>query len=372
MEFTLQCNLKCAYCNYTTSQYRAPGKEIDPLALEAIINDIIEHKPSGVCVTGRGETTLYKNWHRCCDRLLDENISLGMITNLAKEFSVQELETLSRFSTIEASCDTADPALFRELRRGNTQERFLKNMDDIRATAARAGRKGPAFIWSCVVCDKTVFGLVDFVRFGLQHGVRGFNLNGYVQGNFSSGLKPILEMAPDDFIRASNIINELVKRLSNTGIHFHVVEGLIDKMNEKLIALSRNSPELSHPAADRETLAVQEGPLPGPAPMTRACLDPWLNCIIQADGGVFPCCAYQQPLSMLSAERKLHQAYNSDEMITLRNSLLTGNLKPWCFSCPVAGQISVREFSSHLERTLGIPPVAAAPPQLPVAEAIGV
>jgi MoaA/NifB/PqqE/SkfB family radical SAM enzyme len=85
LEFTSRCNLACAYCETSLPQYRSLGKDMDPTALNAIIDYLIEHKPSSVCVNGHGETTIYKDWHKYCNRLLDHGIPLGIITNLAKD-----------------------------------------------------------------------------------------------------------------------------------------------------------------------------------------------------------------------------------------------------------------------------------------------
>ncbi|MDD5676043.1 MAG: radical SAM protein [Chitinivibrionales bacterium] len=351
LEFTTRCNLRCEYCNYITPQYRCAPDDIDQTVLESLIDFCIKHKISKVDCFGRGETTLYKNWHHYCDCLFDHGVNLGIITNLAKDYSPEEFSTLARFASIEASCDTADPELFKNLRRGNTMQRFLTNIKNIWETALMAGRTPPAVAWSCVVCDRTVFGLADFVKVGRELGISAFKLNGYERGNPASTIKPLEEMAPDKFIEAAQLLQKLMQDLAGGDIILCVAPGLIDKVNARLAALDViDNPAIAGVERERE------------GRWTRACTNPWFNATVQADGALRPCCAFERPLDMLRPGHGLEDAFNGDAITALRRSLLTGELLPECRACPIASWTPLREHRAALENLMRqLTPHAPAP-----------
>jgi MoaA/NifB/PqqE/SkfB family radical SAM enzyme len=339
LELTLRCNLKCAYCESTLPEYRTERIDRDHKVLDALIDHLIQYKPGGICVSGYGETTIYKNWHLYCNRLLDAGIPLSMITNLAKNYSDDELDTLSRFSGFQVSCDTADPELFKELRLGNTLERFCGNMEKIRETARKAGRSLPSIAWSCVVCDKTVFGLLEYIQFGLKCGIKNFYMCNYATFlDVNHRLKPkrITEMAPDKFLQAAKIINVLKEQLPRLGIEFTLVQGLTDVINEKLESLAISMEGLSAESSDKNMPA-------GKPAQTRGCLEPWYNCFLRADGTVQPCCTYENE-TRLGPDFNLETACNSPVFKDLRHSLLTGDLKPRCKVCPHIAMVPVNDF----------------------------
>ena len=108
IEFTSRCNLRCVYCHKSQPD-AGNGSDLPDEVLEKAVAYAISHPTSRICVNGNGETTLRKNWDYYCDRILEKNVNLGIITNLSKEFTDKELSTLCRFKSIEVSCDTADP-----------------------------------------------------------------------------------------------------------------------------------------------------------------------------------------------------------------------------------------------------------------------
>ena len=369
LELTLRCNLKCAYCESILPEYTTPRIDKDPAALNTIIDYLIEHKPKGVCVSGYGETTIYKNWHHYCNRLLDAGIALTMICNLAKEYSPEELETLSRFSGFQVSCDTSDPELFKKLRLGNTLERFTGNMEKIRDTARRAGRTPPPFTWSCVVCDQTVFGLIKYIEFGLKCGVRSFYMCNYATFlDVNKRLEPkrITEMAPGQFLKAAQIIFALKERLDRVGIDFSMVQGLEETINDKLQSLATGI-ENSLPQGAVATLSEPCAQLPEngtvlPA-QTRFCFEPWYNCFIRADNEVRPCCTFDTT-TRLGPATTIVEAYNSPEIVDLRRSLLSGDLKAKCRVCPHVGMRSVIDFRNAMRQKFGSQPATVVSEQV--------
>ena len=116
IEFTSRCNLRCVFCYASQPGYK--GIDLDVETIEDTIESLKTRNVKVVTVSGHGETTLYKNWHCYCSNMLDAGMTLHIISNFAKELSHEELKTLLRFKSIEISCDTSNPVLFKELRRG--------------------------------------------------------------------------------------------------------------------------------------------------------------------------------------------------------------------------------------------------------------
>jgi MoaA/NifB/PqqE/SkfB family radical SAM enzyme len=338
LEVTTRCNLHCAYCESSLQQYRCKTKDIDPAMLESVVRYILINKPSMVTMNGHGETTIYKNWHLLCNRLLDKKISLGIISNLAKEFSSEELDTLSRFSSIQASCDTSDPALFAILRRGNTLGRLVENMNNIRQVALKKSRIPPVFSWSCVLCDKTYEGLTSYIQFGLSLGVKSFHFCNYVKlSDASDQLMPklITELPPDEIFAAAYTLQKLAATLPASGIEIKINPGLTEAINARLAEL-----HLGGATATAVTTNVK---------MTRNCHEPWYNCMVQVDGSVRPCCTYSG-LGRLDGSNSIEDIYDGSEMIELRKGLLTGDLMHDCRVCPHTAMLPVEIFQEETRK----------------------
>jgi MoaA/NifB/PqqE/SkfB family radical SAM enzyme len=150
VEFTTRFNLRCAYCAVSQPSY--VGARLPLEHFDALTTLIVERRPEIVMVNGHGETTTVKDWDRYCRRWIDLGLDLKIITNLAKELSHSEVETLARFRKLVFSIDTADPTLFEQLRRGARFEVFSRNVRRIANAAAhqsrRHGRRARQEPWS--------------------------------------------------------------------------------------------------------------------------------------------------------------------------------------------------------------------------------
>src|ERR1041385_637264 len=115
LDLTTRCNLRCVYCAVSQSTYRGEDMPMDNArhAVGMVAELARFHKPDAVHVNGHGETTFMSGWIELCNRLLAEDLFLWMTTNLAKRYSQEELDVLSRMSVIMVSIDTADARLLR-------------------------------------------------------------------------------------------------------------------------------------------------------------------------------------------------------------------------------------------------------------------
>jgi len=171
IEFTTACNFRCVYC--AVAQPTWVSKDMDLDALSNVISQLKSRSIQVVNISGHGETTTIPNWHEYAIRLLDDDVNLIICSNFGKQFSKIEVDVLSRFHGITVSCDTADPVLFKKLRKGGDLRTLVYNMLMVKNKAESRGLI-PRWTWSCVLTDATIWGFMDFVKLGHSLGVGAF------------------------------------------------------------------------------------------------------------------------------------------------------------------------------------------------------
>lgn len=385
IEFTTRCNLKCVFCFASQPEYK--GTDLDEGAIEDIIETLKARAPRVISVNGHGETTIYKNWNVYCDRMLEAGMPLHIISNFARQFSQAEIKTLSRFKSIEISCDSSDPGLFRELRRGADLKNLALNILRVRGAALKEKKESPDISLSCVVSDRNVLDLVDYVSFGKALGVDHFNfcnLTKYPDLPDTVNPRHITEMPKDQMEKAEASIAKAFEFLKDSGTRFHVQQGLLDSFRQKLNELRTSSHLPTVGAVERETvdtenkeepqavteaapviendISKENGNIQGdhgpqryasdrPASQTRDCLDPWEFILVQSNRDVLPCC-WHKPIHSLGVNQSLSEVFNNTRIRDLRRRLLTGDLSPDCLTCPSRGWTSMANLKKKVWRFL--------------------
>ena len=382
IEFTSRCNLRCVFCYASQPGYK--GVDIDADTIEKTIQSLQSRNVDTVTVSGHGETTVYKDWHRYCNQMLDAGMLLHIISNFAKELSPEELETLSRFKSIEVSCDTDDPELFKKMRRGADLKMICLNILRLRARAIKENRRGPTIFFSCVVSDQNIFRLMDYVSFGKAVGVTHFNfcnLTKYPDLTDTLNPKHITEIPVELLHQAEKSLTETFEFLQRSNIEYHFQQGLLDSLKQQIqtSSIKETTPPVDesnsnlvkensddHTGEDdsreepREVEVVDSaGDRAEPhrysaapqASQTRDCLDPWQFIMIQANKNVLPCC-WHQPVYSLGKGQSLADVFNNTRFKELRKSLLTGNLSAECMNCPSRGWTSVQNLQKKVWRYL--------------------
>jgi MoaA/NifB/PqqE/SkfB family radical SAM enzyme len=351
IEFTSRCNLSCVYCASSQPTYDG-NSDLDSGTIDHVIESLKKRNIQTICVSGHGETTIYKDWHLYCDKLLDSYIKLHIQSNFAKDLSYEETKTLSRFNTIEVSCDTADPKLFRKLRRGGDFKTLCLNMAKVRAVAIEEGRKPPIFFWSCVVTDKNVFSLMEYVSLGIAMGVKSFNfcnLTKYPDIDGALSVKHITSMSGDSLRKAFASLTNVFDFLHRSNIPYSCQAGLIDTLEEELTSAHANLPPSDRDSKGNVIKRYSSSQHDG---QTRDCLDPWKFVLVKANKRIFPCCWYYEPIGSLDNGHTLEEALNSYEVKTLRESLIRGDLSKCCADCPSRGWTTTKELRKKVESFL--------------------
>lgn len=353
IEFTSKCNLRCVYCAINQTGY--VFHTFSPDKIDGLIQLLLERRVNIVSVNGHGETTIFPGWHRYCDRLIEAGIPLHIISNFAKAFSEEEIDTLTRFRDIEISCDTADPVLFAKIRRNGDLRVIESNLRRLMARAVERGLDAPKISFSVVLTDLTVFGLTGLVQYALDLGVSYFNFCNLIKhaeyGN-EFELNHVTTLCRDELLRARAEICKTFALLKDRRIGFDHSRGLIDSIDQKL-AEERN---VEQPALvcvpDRpgdKSVAVPElrsikyaGRVK--TGQTRNCLDPWHFIMIEASGLFRPCCWHQET-GVMDDNHPAGSLFNNAAMKSLRWRLLTGRLDAQCAHCPARGLMNRYKFN---------------------------
>ena len=355
IEFTSRCNIRCVYCPVSRPHYL--DADIDEFTLEKVIAALKKRGVYTVCVNGHGETTIYKDWHRYCDRMLDEGMLLSITSNFSRTFSPGEIDTLSRFISINISCDTSDPVLFKKLRRGNDLRTLCMNISRVLTVSAKKWRPQPILAFNCVVSDQNIFHLRDFAAFGIDLGITHFNFCNLVKyPDITNALNPnhITELAPELLPKARESLLETFKFLRDSGSKYEAEQGLLDSLEHKIRHLNDpvvpippippNPPETVTDTTRRYSSPRTEG-------QTRDCVEPWKFVMISANSDVFPCCGHPA-IYTLGKNQSLLEVFNNIPVMNLRRQLLTGDLTPACMSCTRMGWTTTQDLQKRVRQYL--------------------
>ena len=215
-----KCNLRCDYCAVSSPNYQ--GVEMEEAVFERALPLLNELKPEAqVHVNGHGETTYHKRWMQMCGRIIDRGFRPLIITNLAKNYSDEEVELLSRFSRIQVSLDSDDTELMRRIRKPVRVEKIFETMERIRAAAARGGgRRQPEFSFSIGVYDPSIWTLEAFVDRIIRHVSVGLAFWDLVEYKHQRLVKSLDRLDPEQKIRASEILRRISRKLDVAGVQY--------------------------------------------------------------------------------------------------------------------------------------------------------
>jgi pyruvate-formate lyase-activating enzyme len=156
LDLTTRCNLRCVYCAVSRPEYVGEDMPADVVQVATTFLRRVSryNRISGVGVNGHGETTSLRDWITACRDIIALGLPVNIITNLAKSYTAEELETLGAMHTISVSIDSADRDLLRRIRRRVDVRQIVTNIAAVRAAALRRGQSLPRFQFFCGLYDK--------------------------------------------------------------------------------------------------------------------------------------------------------------------------------------------------------------------------
>ena len=348
LEVTSKCNLRCTYCAVSQPGYK--GYDLDIDSLDPLLDDLHTLNVEMVCLNGHGETTFHAGWKDVFRKVVGKFPVIWLTTNLAIDYSDEEIKLLSRIDQIVVSLDTHDPLLLQDTRRRVDLGMIMRNISRIRhaSLARREDELTPHFTFSCVVHDKNVLQLPAFAHFVVSlHAshVDFCNLTKYSDLPGKVNVYPVSSLTnTDDLVNARESLKTAETILADNGVTSAIQDGLLASIDEAIAnSWRKDAPRpltvdiVKQPHA--ATLSAQRNFRTPKKGETRDCLDPWEFSIIYATGKVAPCC-WHEPLHTLGKDGSLLDILSSEKTIKLRKQLLSGRLNKFCKTCPARGLIS--------------------------------
>jgi Radical SAM superfamily len=221
-----KCNLRCDYCAVSSPDYK--GIEMEDSVFERALRLLNEVKFNAmVHVNGHGETTYHKRWTQMCGRIIDRGFRPFIITNLAKNYSDEEVELLSRFSRIQVSLDSDDTELMRNIRKPARVEKIFDTLKRIRVAAVQRGaRKRPEFTFSIGVYDPSIWTLEAFVgRIISNRSVKAVQITFWdlIEYKHQRLVKSLGRLEPEQQVRAKEILRRISRGLDFAGVRHEFV-----------------------------------------------------------------------------------------------------------------------------------------------------
>ncbi len=334
VELTQVCNLRCIYCGVSDPEDR-------PIAMNDQVKsrtfDFIHHyTPASITLNGRGETTFMPNWMKEINALFDQTKGhYALITNLAKNFTDEECDVLSRFQWLTVSLDTTHPDILKALRRKVDIRTFTSNLVRIRAAAIQRGEKPPYVNIHSVISKHSAPHILKLASYAVAIDANQLTLSHLDIPEKTYGdleLGEISDLEDTDFLDAVIQIRESEKLFAQHGKKLHVLVHLGKIIEARLLTIKDN---LSARINIKNVHIA-------PAGSTRLCLKPWNFLEVRAKGDVHLCCTYDHALGSVH-EKELIEIVNDVPFQQLRFSLLQGELTPECQYCTTGAPICSRE-----------------------------
>lgn len=214
-----KCNLRCDYCMVSSPTYK--GVEMDgglfdrAIALLGGIDTRAE-----VHVNGHGETTFHPQWMDMCKRIIDRGFRPYIISNLAKNYSDEEVDLLARFSEIQVSLDSDDTELMRKVRKAVRVDNIFETIERIREASRRGGRRMPKFTFSVGIYDPSIWTLESFVDRIIRLGSIGVTFWDLVAYQHQNLVKSLGSLDPQQKMRAREVLARVSRKLDIAGVRY--------------------------------------------------------------------------------------------------------------------------------------------------------
>lgn len=318
-----ECNLRCVYCYQSDKDFK-PHKGMSESTLESALRFAQTFGRNSINVTAQGEFTHGKNWRAVAERLLAAGASVCCTSNLSRPLANDEINTLSRFSFICVSLDSADRETLRAIRRSADIRAIADNVLRIRAAAVTCSAKPPKMVVNCVLSTGNGHQLSALASYCFSLGIDAVVVSPiHAYGHFDFDKNQLGDARVDDPIDAwplekiktlRNSISEAIAIAKRTGRAFSVAPALAQRLNARLLGQQSTSNVV-------------------PPGKTRRCLQPWDRVVINHDGTVMPCC-YGADVVGTITDGNFEQVVNGEKMRSLKTALLTGeDLPQACRSC---------------------------------------
>lgn len=182
-----QCDLRCEWCN-TAYILNSNSRMLNRETLLALADFLPRWQgspawPAGVealCIAGGGEPLLHPQIGTFIDRVADNGIEIGVVTNGTNLDRL--LEPLSRCTWVGVSVDAGCAATFRKLKQADCFDRVMANIQQLTCHAAdhacRLGAEhaGSGVSYKFLLTPENLDDIVPAARLAKELGCRSFHL----------------------------------------------------------------------------------------------------------------------------------------------------------------------------------------------------
>lgn len=116
IHWTSICNYNCIHCSY--GKRRQNPVKLSEEVIENLLTDLNSLNTRSVYLSGGGEPTTVKNWHKYADFLLKNNIEVALITN-GVNVNNENIKILRKFNYIAVSVYSTDAEEYKEITRSS-------------------------------------------------------------------------------------------------------------------------------------------------------------------------------------------------------------------------------------------------------------
>jgi radical SAM protein with 4Fe4S-binding SPASM domain len=318
-----ECNLRCVYCYQSDKDFK-PHAGMSEAIVQLAVQFAKTYGRGAINITAQGEFTFGKNWIGVAKELLSFGVSACCTSNLSRPLEREEIETLSRFTFICLSLDTADRETLRKIRRSADVRAIAHNVLQIRGTAAAQGRNPPHMVVNCVLSTANARLLPDLAAYCYALGIAGVFVSPlHAYGHFAFDKAQLGDAQVFDVIEAwgldqlKELQADLVKATAiaqRQARWFQAAPALMQRLNARLMQLETANNIV-------------------PPGMTRLCTQPWDRVVINHDGTIVPCCYGAEVVGNIATDG-IEAVMHSEKLAVLKRALLTGeNLPETCRSC---------------------------------------
>jgi MoaA/NifB/PqqE/SkfB family radical SAM enzyme len=213
------CNLRCSYCPVSMPGY--DGQPMSGDILEKVLSlALLTPKGVKLHINGHGETTFHPSWVPFCRSLVAQGKRPLIITNLAKNYSDEEIDLLSYFSVVQVSLDSADEGMMQKIRKPARVGKIFEDIARIRAAAIHDGRRPPVMSLSVGIYDPSIWALSDFVDQIVSMRMNEVTFWNLVKYEHDKLTRPLRDLSAQDSDRAAAILSNIRQRLDAAGIAY--------------------------------------------------------------------------------------------------------------------------------------------------------
>jgi MoaA/NifB/PqqE/SkfB family radical SAM enzyme len=174
-----------------------------------------------------------------CGSIIEVGYRPHIITNLAKNYSEEEIDMLAKFSSIQVSLDSDDDALMRSIRKSVRTAHVFETIERILNAAGRLGiSPAPRVSFSVGVYDPSIWTLERFVERIVAFGVRNITFWNLVEMDHQRLVEPLRNLPASDQNRARAILAAVRRTLEKADVNY-IFAGDFDSMVPQLTGASR-------------------------------------------------------------------------------------------------------------------------------------